>query len=395
MRDVSSALRALALVILVAGCGSPIGSERIPSEGRLLIHTETGSIFSVRPDGSDRVDIAAPPAIGTHLQPTWSPEGDLIAYASATGTGGEIRVVGSDGADLRSVEVDAAPFYLCWSPDGSRIATLGPSPATGIEALVVDVGAELTVRRLGGGQPFYFSWAPDGEAVLSNVGGARLADQPLGGDPVVISESPALFQAPDWDGERRVFAVAGGPGGVLIAEEGGERQEVVEFSGAISFDLAGDRLAYLVSGDGQVVAARREALERALPGVLTVVDLESGEQTAAGRDGVLAFQWSPDGASLLFLRAAGDAELRWHVWSPEVTMDFEAFVPTRLYLSQYLPFFDQYARSQTQWSPASDAFAYAGTGADGRMGVWVQDLVAGSAPFLAAEGGRHASWSGR
>ena len=48
------------------------------------------------------------------------------------------------------------------------------------------------------------------------------------------------------------------------------------------------------------------------------------------------------------------------------------FEPTELMQRDYLRFFDQYARSQTAWSPDSSAFASAGV--DGRAGVWVQRL---------------------
>ena len=85
--------------------------------------------------------------------------------------------------------------------------------------------------------------------------------------------------------------------------------------------------------------------------------------------------------------------MRWRVWTEAGTLDFGPFVATSLDAAEYLPFFDQYARSQSPWSPGSDAFAYAGTSEGGESGIWVQPVEEGVSPVLVAEGGRHVSWS--
>ncbi len=41
------------------------------------------------------------------------------------------------------------------------------------------------------------------------------------------------------------------------------------------------------------------------------------------------------------------------------------FEPTRSFVEQFLPFFDQYARSHRVWSPASDALVFSVLGPDG------------------------------
>ena len=46
------------------------------------------------------------------------------------------------------------------------------------------------------------------------------------------------------------------------------------------------------------------------------------------------------------------------VWDGEDTVVFPSFLPSRVWLVQYLPFWDQYSRSLTLWSPAGDAFTY-------------------------------------
>jgi TolB protein len=128
-------------------------------------------------------------------------------------------------------------------------------------------------------------------------------------------------------------------------------------------------------------------------GVLAVLDLRSGVQAVVSPDEVLGFEWSPDGSRLLFLTASGDdrpQRMRWNVWSGTEITPFEPFVPTALYVRDYLPFFDQYARSQTAWAPDGNAFAYAGTSEDGRSGIWVQRLGSASPAYLGP--GEMVSW---
>ena len=63
------------------------------------------------------------------------------------------------------------------------------------------------------------------------------------------------------------------------------------------------------------------------------------------------------------------------------------FTPSPLFVAQYLPFFDQYARSHRLWSPASDALVLPALDDDGvptlvRFGVdgEARPLVPGDLP---------------
>lgn len=393
MRDVTRAAGWLAALLAVAAC-SGTSSGVGEGSGRLLVHDEAGTIFTVLPDGADRIDIVTPAATGTHRQPTWSPDGELIAYASATGGQGEIVVVDSDGEELGRATLDAPPFFISWSPGGDRLITLGSAADLGIEALLTEVGDELEVRRLDAGQPFYFVWDPGGGGILSHVGSGRLALQQLEGAPEPLDRTPARFQAPDWEGDRRLYALAEPADGVLVVDRGGETTELIRFAGPGFFDLAGDRVAFVARGGDEILNAAQTRVPQALPDALTVLDVTSRETTVVSREPVLAFEWSPDGSALLFLALGGDAALRWNVWTDEAAVAYPAFVATSLEIQQYLPFFDQYARSQTRWSPGSDAFAYAGTSeATGESGIWVQPVDGRAAPALVAGEGGHVSWS--
>jgi len=61
------------------------------------------------------------------------------------------------------------------------------------------------------------------------------------------------------------------------------------------------------------------------------------------------------------------------------------FAPSALFVEQYLPFFDQYARSHRVWSPASDALVFPAVGAGGVTMVTVFGLDGTITPLTAGE----------
>ena len=112
---------------------------------------------------------------------------------------------------------------------------------------------------------------------------------------------------------------------------------------------------------------------------------------------MLAFFWSPDGTKLAFLaveRVGDSVQLRWRVWDGTETRAFGALTPSRVFLEEYLPFFDQYAQSMTLWSPDSTAFAYAGANEEGVSGIWVQELAGNKLPVRVSDG-VFVAWSPR
>jgi TolB protein len=58
------------------------------------------------------------------------------------------------------------------------------------------------------------------------------------------------------------------------------------------------------------------------------------------------------------------------------------FEPSRLWLSQFLPFFDQYALSHSIWSPDSSALVLPMVNDEGRPGVYVVSASDGRRSFL-------------
>ena len=105
------------------------------------------------------------PASCFDVEPSWSPDGDLLVFArwgSTPGAAGRLYTISRDGSGLSSIADGADPQ---WSPDGRRIAFDGPnglsvSNADGSDLRLIFAG---TSGASGPGAP---SWSPDGRKLV-------------------------------------------------------------------------------------------------------------------------------------------------------------------------------------------------------------------------------------
>lgn len=417
------------VTLIVALCGSlsvgslfwfgrtPTGASalgalgRSPGVNRLLVQSEEGNIFTIRPDGSDRLELTADAGTNrSYRQPTWSPSAERVAWVEVGTQAGQpesaLLTSRVDGSEPTRAPTLFPPFYLMWSPDSTRVAYLSNWEAQDLALRLVDVGAggDDTVM-LGTGQPYYFSWAPDNQRLLVHVGNERLALLSLDGSQTAIDADPAVFPAPQWsqDGSQLVYAIreAGEQQLLLAGLDGEPQRRVTTFEGSISFSLSPDRnkIAY---------ALTPRPIGTAAFGPLWLSNFESNQLREVSAEPVLAFFWSSDSQYLIFLRPERHEPvtpvpeaslvqqeqlwLRWHVWDGTHTYPLNAFSPSQTFLLEYLRFFDQYSQSMTPWAPDSSAFVYAGIGEDGYEGIWVQPVAEGSQPTRVVRG-VYAAWS--
>jgi len=370
-------------------------------ENQVLVAGADGNLWLVDATTGERFDLTTDAAAQRqYMQPTWSPDGAQIAWAKREGQRNYLETSRFDGAGRRAVSVPFLPFYLFWSPDSARLAYLSnwltldqPSMALRVAEFGAADGSG-SVRTLAEGQPFYFSWAPDGQRLLLHIGGERVEVLSLDGNVESLQISGGQFPAPQWadDGARLVYAVADAARQRLIVTDttGQELTELTDFAGRVSFSLSpdGQRLAYIVTEQDAALSTL---------GPLYAVEVATLRTREITSDPVLAFFWSPAGDKLAYLGLeffAGRLGLRWYVWDGRTVTPYARFLPTRAFLENYLPFFDQYAQSHRVWAADGRAFVFTGTLADGRSGVWVQAVAPDSAPLWVGPG-VFATWSPR
>lgn len=336
--------------------------------------------------------------------------GSRVVYAtqavnddSVTGT---IYSVEPGGTTRRLVRRRGfAPFFLYPSPDDSRVAYLG-SQSGESGYLMGSVGADGRRDVLHGiGQPFYAAWSPDSGSFLTHVGipqssaGSSLTLQSVralvAGDeaPAALEFETGSFQAPAFSPDGRSIAVALTVGGIntiaiIDREPGGgsgtgdvidlravTRVTPLDGTAAMAWSPDGRRLAYV---DGQFSATG------GIVGKLFTIDPETRRQELIS-ERVTTFFWSPDGTRILFLEpyVVGDnrnAGLLYRVGVHrlgDIEPGYVAIMrPAQAFVRQIVPFFDQYHRAYTIWSPDSRMVVLNASGTDGTPVIHLVDVDA-------------------
>jgi Tol biopolymer transport system component len=177
------------VLFAVAGCGSAT-----PPPGLVFVSTRDGdyAIYGVAAGGGHehrltkgRGDPSSPRGLFFATEPSWSPDGRLVAFVSKRDGVSHVYVMHADGTGVRRLtDASAEDSGPTWSPDGRRIAFaregalfVVPSAGGPAQRLWV-VGADgrhdrqLTKLRALSGFP---SWSPDGRrlAFQSNAQGGH------------------------------------------------------------------------------------------------------------------------------------------------------------------------------------------------------------------------------
>lgn len=392
----------------------------VDAVNRIVFVDNAGRVGTVAPDGSASRLLTE--AGATYQFPAWSPDSRQIAAVGSDGSQGGVYVWADEANATRGELYSSSrrpPIYLYWSPDGRQVSFLANDRA-GLGLWLAGAGGSAPARQIASGQPFYWQWSQGGDQLFVHSGGlgpdAQLAWLEPGTKQASDNlASPGLFQAPGISADGRYLAFGQRIGQrflVTVEELAGGKRSTAQHSGvaALSWSPTAPYLAWTSPRADQFSSA----------GPLRLLDADNGDIFVLVRDTVLAFFWSPDGQSIAYLtlasggndagagRPAGlaaraSAAARQHnalslrLWVVDVTSGQQrqlyTFRPSDVFLTQFLPFFDQYALSHRLWSPASDALVLPMLDSTGEAGIYAVPVDGGEAVRVAD--GAMAFWSVR
>ncbi len=392
---------------------------------RIVIVNPEGQVETISPSGDDRRVLTREDNSMLFQFPAWSPDGRRLAVIGSRLTGGGVYVLpdAPGGSDLSASQVyfsaSETPIYLFWSPDSAKLAFLANQARDGTGLMVIDSAGARESRLLATGAPFYWDWSDDGQQLLIHTGADRSGGLSLidveGAVRAANVATPGAFQAPGIATGDRYWAFAEEADGlsslVIVDTQTGERRNFEPSQSlALSWSPTGEQLAFTNAVSGN----------HPFWGPLRVLDASTGQTRLLTRETVLAFFWSPDGRSIAFItlndsfddggtNALAKTRTLARLASPaqqttgfltlsvvDVTtgqglrlLDFE---PTVVFLTQFLPFFDQYALSHRLWSPDSRSLVLP-VREDGDEIILIVSAAGGRPSFLAE--GEVAFWSQR
>jgi len=404
---------------------SPLLAALERKSGLIAYVGPDGNVYTIDQGGGNQSMITedAHPAEGGvgrfYDFPTWSAADNKLAFV-----GFEVAEDGLTVASIFTADPDEqspveiynseqhVPFYLYWSPDGEWVSFLSSSLGSNSMAMQLASAQGGETSLIDTGRPYYWAWAPEGMQVLAHVGGSSATNPGaarisfLEMDPFVravgLRIEPTSFQAPAYspDGEYVLFGGDSGNGQpqLVLADSAGKvLRSLADYDGSIAFSWAprGDYAAYL-SGDTS---------SQALIGDLTFVDLrrpDEPQHIETDAERVLGFFWAPDGKTVayfvpvMFSNAAEGEEqtaensqflLELHIAEARSgsTRRIAAFQPTQTFLNIF-PFFDQYQRSVTIWSPDSNYLVVSAVASEEQQGLFIVPASGDYEPRFLAEG---------
>lgn len=203
----------------------PVGLSRI-AFGTCLDDDRCG-ILVMNADGSN-VQQLTDASNSRNLDPEWSPDGRKIAFSGMQhcvfSTPGrcsfEIFVMNADGSGVTRVtnRPDTSSYFPTWSPDGQRIAFQSTAFGSGsgnivaVDIYAINLDGSNQVRLTNDpGDDLGPKWSPDGSRIAFSS--SRDGDEEIyvmnadGSNPRRLTHNPGLDQQPDWspDATRIAF----------------------------------------------------------------------------------------------------------------------------------------------------------------------------------------------
>ena len=392
------------------------------SLNRIAYVGNDGNLFTINPDGTEvskltttdlRVGPSGPVLAQTaqtqlfYAWPTWSPDSAKIAASLIAVNGNDVRlsvevIDVSNGESTRvytnqpntSSIARGAPHYLYWTPDSARITFLAAEPST-LTLFAADPSGSSPAANVISGSPLYFAFSSHGEVAVFHLGEELLRSTYVSGEIGAqenIGSAGYGFKTPavSPDGGRFAYAardLASGSEALFIGDPKGspdQARAVTDLgpSSALVWSPAGTHLAAAES-----LATASQIYDR-----MILVSGDGASTRIAVNEPFLSFFWSPTGDKIVYV--AFDQIEQTFTWKYVEVEGGEPikmieFMPSGDFLT-LLTFFDQYALSNSIWSPDGTQILFSGTtdaGGVRRNGsspsvdhVYVIDVKEGSVP---------------
>lgn len=416
---------AFAVPNLVLAVASPVD--------RIVYIDNNFNVQSVNPQGTERRALTTDASVSEqriYMYPAWSPDSQRIAFIGTTNTSTlqtalyTVSPAGTHRATVFSSSTQA-PFYLYWSPNSQQIGFLAQS-ASEMALMLGQADGNKQAQKLETGSPFYWAWSPDSQSMLMHIGGSRHNSSNAhlavlrwqeSISTTALARGPSDFEAPQFSPDGKMILYAG----TADADNDALYLADAKDANASIITTFNGRIAFAWSPDGKKIAWIITDPDSGLPnlGTVFISNADGKNAKALTTEDALAFYWSPNSQQIAYLalpskdtlgcafdcgRVPGFAaplaqdqtvKLRWRVanLADGHAHTIATFVPTDEFISE-LPYFDQYARSMTFWSPDSQKFVYTDSDQDSNGTVWVANAITNTAPIKIGEG-TIAVWSWR
>ena len=136
------------------------------TDGNPMTDPDTNEIWVMNANGTGQTQLTFGTGTDQNLQPTWSPDGDQIAYLHTTPSSQDIWIMDADGENDAPITASPASEYSpVWSPDGDLLAFEQPGGdgeivTSGITLSPPGLFTPLTNNSVNDQYP---SWAPASE----------------------------------------------------------------------------------------------------------------------------------------------------------------------------------------------------------------------------------------
>jgi Tol biopolymer transport system component len=290
------------------------GPELQPSlspDGRQLLYASAASgnrdVYLLRVGGDRAINLTANSPVDD-LQATFSPDGERIAFRSER-DGGGLFVMGATGESVR--RLTDFGFDPAWSPDGKHLAFAAEAvddpylrrATSGLWTVALDTGQ---TTRLTEGDAVQPAWSPTGDRIAywANTDGQRdiWTVSAGGGEPVPVTRDHHTDWSPAWSPDARLLYFSSDRGGSMNLW----RVAIDAATGAMSGEprpvTAGTRgIGYArLSADGtrMVVMAYDRTADVSLHPMEALLAGDERPQTVLSRQSMGWCSLAPDGAWL-------------------------------------------------------------------------------------------------